>query len=124
MYTLADLHYQAQRRTQEELLVHLKSFSLDITLSVGIWYFAPGGGRFQDRYVPDLSIPQRLELAAEMARYGVKGIEAHYPSEVNEENLHLYKSPRAMIATLREKLLGPVYQLHPNLHPCYFVEKR
>jgi xylose isomerase len=91
MYTLADLRYQAQRRTQEELLAHLKSFSLDIKLSVGIWYFAPGGGRFHDRYVPDLRIPQRLELAAEMARYGVKGIEAHYPSEVNEENLHLYK---------------------------------
>jgi hypothetical protein len=46
MYTLADLRYQAQRRTQEELLAHLKSFSLDIKLTVGIWYFAPGGGRF------------------------------------------------------------------------------
>jgi xylose isomerase len=91
MYTLADLRYQAQRRTQEELLVHLKSFSLDIKLSVGIWYFAPSGGRFHDRYVADLSIPQRLELAAEMARYGVTGIEAHYPSEVNDKNLHLYK---------------------------------
>jgi xylose isomerase len=91
MYTLADLRYQAQRRTQDELLAHLKSFSLDIKLTVGIWYFAPGGGRFHDRYVPDLSVPQRLELSAEMARYGVKGIEAHYPSEVNEENLHLYK---------------------------------
>jgi len=54
-------------------------------------YFAPGGGRFHDRYVPEMAIPQRLELAAEMAKYGVKGIEAHYPSEVNEENLHLYK---------------------------------
>ena len=38
-----------------------------------------------------MTIPQRLELAAEMARYGVKGIEAHYPSEVNEENLPLYR---------------------------------
>jgi len=91
MYSLVDLRYQAQARTPEELLAHLKSFSLDIKLTVGVWYFAPGGGRFHDRYVPEMSIPQRLELAAEMAKYGVKGIEAHYPSEVNEENLHLYK---------------------------------
>jgi xylose isomerase len=91
MYTLSDLRYQAQRRSPQELLAHLNSFSLDIRLTVGIWYFAPGGGRFHDRYVPEMSIAQRLELAAEMARYGVKGIEAHYPSEVNEENLHLYK---------------------------------
>ena len=80
MYTLADLRYQAKNRSREELLAHLKSFSLDLKLTVGIWYFAPGGGRFHDRYVPELSIPQRLELAAEMAKYGVKGIEAHYPS--------------------------------------------
>ena len=91
MYTLADLRYQAERRTPEQLLAHLKSFTLDIKLTVGIWYFAPGGGRFHDRYVPEMTIPQRLELAAEMARYGVKGIEAHYPSEVNEENLPLYR---------------------------------
>ena len=91
MDTLTDLRYQSIRRSPEELLAHLKGFSLDLKLTVGIWYFAPGGGRFHDRYVPDLTIPQRLELAAEMARFGVKGIEAHYPSEVNEENLHLYK---------------------------------
>jgi xylose isomerase len=90
MYTLTDLRYQSNRRTPEELLQQLKSFSLDLKLSVGIWFFSPGGGRFHDRYVPNLDIPERLALAAEMAKYGVKGIEAHYPSEVNEENLHLY----------------------------------
>ena len=91
MYALADLRYQKIHRTPEQLLAQLSGFSLDLKLTVGIWYFAPGGGRFHDRYVPDMSIPERLELAAEMARYGVKGIEAHYPSEVNPENLHLYK---------------------------------
>jgi len=91
MYTVVDLRYQSRRRTPEQLLAHLRGFSLDIRLTVGIWYFAPGGGRFHDRYVAELSIPQRIELAAEMARYGVKGIEAHYPSEVNEENLPLYE---------------------------------
>jgi xylose isomerase len=59
--------------------------------TVGIWYFAPGGGRFHDRNVSEMAIPQRLELAAEMAKYGVKGIQTHNLSEVNEENLHLYK---------------------------------
>jgi xylose isomerase len=91
MYTMTDLRYQSRRRTPEELLTQLKTFSLDLKLSVGIWYFSPGGGRFHDRYVPNMEIPERLALAAEMAKYGVKGIEAHYPSEVNEENLHLYK---------------------------------
>lgn len=47
--------------------------------------FSPGGGRFHERYTPELSIPERMELAAEMAKYGVQGIEAHFPSEVNEE---------------------------------------
>ena len=60
-------------------------------VSVGIWYFTPSGGRFHDRYVPKASVEERIEMAAEMARYGVTGIEAHYPSEVNEENVHLYR---------------------------------
>ena len=91
MYTLTDLRYQSKRRTPAELLRQLQSFSLDLKLAVGIWYFSPGGGRFHDRYVPDLSIPDRLQLAAEMAKLGIRGIEAHYPSEVNPGNLHLYQ---------------------------------
>ena len=91
MYSLVDLRYQSKRRTPEELLTQLKSFSLDLKLTVGIWFFAPSGGRFHERYVPEMSVADRIGLAAEMARYGVKGIEAHYPSEVNPENLHLYK---------------------------------
>lgn len=90
-YQLRDIRYQQQRRTPEELLGHLKSFRLEPKFSVGIWYFTPAGGRFHDRYVPDASIEERLEMAAEMASLGVTGIEAHYPAEVNEENLRLYK---------------------------------
>lgn len=91
MKELIDLRYQTARRTRDELLAHLKSFDLELKVSVGIWFFAPGGGRFHDRYVESQSIPERIEVAAEMARYGVSGIEAHYPTEVNEGNLHLYK---------------------------------
>jgi len=83
--------YQKTRRTREQLIKHLKSFHLDLKVSVGIWYFAPGGGRFHERYVPEQTIAERLEVAAEMAKFGVRAIEAHYPSEANEENVHLYK---------------------------------
>jgi xylose isomerase len=69
----------------------MKEFELDLKTSVGIWYFSPSGGRFHDRYVPKLNIGECIEVAAEMAKYGVKGIEAHYPTEANEENLYLYR---------------------------------
>jgi len=90
-YCLPSLKYQTNRRSPAELVKHLDSFSLDLKFSVGIWYFRPAGGRFHDRYVPEATITERLEMAAQMARFGVKGIEAHYPAEVNFENLHLYK---------------------------------
>jgi len=91
MANLIDLRYQTKRRSREELLAHLKSFELDLKFSAGIWFFAPGGGRFHDRYTPPKTIAERIQIAAEMAKYGVQGLEAHYPEEVNEENLHLYK---------------------------------
>jgi hypothetical protein len=37
-----------------------------------------------------MGIPERLELAGEMAKYGISGIEAHYPSEVNSQPLGNY----------------------------------
>ena len=89
---LVDIREQAKRRTPEELVENLNSFELDLKFSAGIWYFAPGGGRFHDRYVPEQSIEARLEVAARLADYGLKGIEAHYPNEINEDNLEIWKS--------------------------------
>ncbi len=89
-YTLQDLRYQQMVRKPSELKVHLKSFHLKPKFSVGIWYFAPGGGRFHDRYVPDLDVKARLELARSFAPLGVQGIEAHFPAEINRDNLELY----------------------------------
>jgi len=86
-----DLRYQTKRRSREELLKHLQTFELDLKFAVGIWYFAPGGGRFHERYAPDISLEDRIAMAADWAKWGVAGIEAHYPTEANEENLHLYK---------------------------------
>lgn len=91
MYKLHDLRYQKKIRKPEELLKHLKNFNLELKCSVGIWFFTPSGGRFHDRYVPPADIKERIEMAAEMSKFGITGIEAHYPDEVNEENIHLYK---------------------------------
>jgi len=91
MNGIIDTRYQKTRRNKEELIEHLNTFSLEIKPSVGIWYFTPVGGRFHDSFVPFKSIAEKIEMAAEMAKYGVKAIEAHYPVEVNEENYYLYQ---------------------------------
>lgn len=88
---LRDLRPQAQRRTSDELVKHLQSFELDLQFSAGVWFFSPPQSRFHDRYKPQLDIPARLELAASLADYGLKGMEAHYPNEINEDNLDVWK---------------------------------
>lgn len=92
MYELKDLSYQKKIRIKEEMIDHMKTFKLDLKISVGIWYFTPCGGRFHDRYVEEKSIKEKLQMAEDMAQYGIKGIEAHYPAEVNNDNLDLYKT--------------------------------
>jgi xylose isomerase len=87
---LLDIRKQSERRNATELLLHMQRFHLDLKFSVGVWYLSPGGGRFHDRYRPPLTIPERLEMIAGLKEHGVVGIEAHYPNEVNEENIHLY----------------------------------
>lgn len=87
-----DLRPQAQRRTPEDLVEHLNRFELNLRFSAGVWYFAPGGGRFHDRYIPDQPIAARLEVAAGLADSGLEAMEAHYPNEINETNLETWKS--------------------------------
>jgi xylose isomerase len=70
---------------------HLNRFELNLKFSAGVWFFAPGGGRFHERYVAEMTIEERLDVAAGLADYGLVALEAHYPTEVNEENVHLYK---------------------------------
>jgi len=89
---LVDLRSQAIRRSPDELLAHLRSFDLDLKFSAGIWFFSPAGSRFHERYGPARDIAQRLEIAAGLAAYGLRGIEAHYPNEINEDNLGLWRS--------------------------------
>ena len=89
---IPDLRPQAISRTHDQMLDHLRSFELDLKFSAGIWYFSPPNSRFHDRYQPELSIEQRLDIAADLKDYGLVGLEAHYPNEINEENVDLWRT--------------------------------
>ena len=89
---LRDLRAQATRRTPEELVNQLQRFALTPRFSVGIWYFSPMASRFHDKYQSDLSIEARLEKIVGLRASGVVGVEAHYPNEINEENLDLWRT--------------------------------
>lgn len=88
---LIDLRPQARRKTFEEMLQQLKVFQLELKFSAGIWCFGPPYSRFHEKYKPDLSIEQRLEIAQKLREYGLSGLEAHYPNEINENNLDVWK---------------------------------
>ena len=91
-----DLRPQKQIRTPEETITYLKSTTLKPRYSAGVWYFYPSGGRFHEAYIDKGTIEDTLNKVAWMRDEGHVdtsfAIEAHYPNEVNNENLHLYKS--------------------------------
>ncbi len=89
---LLDLRSQATRRNTAEMLAHLQSFHLDLKFSAGIWFFSPAHSRFHAKYQPDRTIEQRLEIAATLADQGLGALEAHYPNEISEENVDLWKT--------------------------------
>ena len=89
---LVDLRGQMARKSPEQMVKQLREFSLELKFSAGVWYFAPSGGRFHDRYVPALGMEQILEQAAGLREYGLVGLEAHYPDEVNEQTLPLFQA--------------------------------
>lgn len=88
---LVDLRSQATVRSGDGLVSHLNKFKLDLKISAGIWFFAPGQIRFHEAYIPSMTIEERLNIAGELADCGLCGIEAHYPNEINEDNAHLYQ---------------------------------
>ncbi len=89
---LRDLRAQAQPRSKDAMIRHLNSFELKPRFTAGIWFFSPANSRFHGKYKPDLPIEGRLEIAATLKGYGLEGLEAHYPNEINEENLDLWQS--------------------------------
>ncbi|MDE2833865.1 MAG: TIM barrel protein [Bacteroidota bacterium] len=88
---LADLRSQSVMRTGDSLVDHLNSFALLPRFTAGIWFFSPAASRFHAKYGPDLPIEERLEIAASLEGYGLEGLEAHYPNEINEDNLNLWQ---------------------------------
>jgi xylose isomerase len=88
---LQDLRSQASRRSPDDLLAHLRSFEMELRFTAGIWFFSPANSRFHDRYKPEVELEQRLEAAAGLKEYGLVGLEAHYPNEINEENLETWR---------------------------------
>lgn len=88
---LVDLRGQVAQRTPQQHLAHMKSFSLDLRFSAGIWFFSPPFSRFHAKYQRDLNIEQRLEIAASLQVHGLSGLEAHYPNEINEQNADLWR---------------------------------
>lgn len=92
---MLDLRSQKIERTSEEMLKHLKGSRLRLRFSVGVWYFYPGGGRFHDAYIEKGTIEDCIKKIKEMKDDGIidgsLGVEAHYPNEVNWDNIHLYK---------------------------------
>lgn len=88
---LSDLRPQATPRDPDTLVRHLEAFELDLRFTAGIWFFSPPDSRFHGRYKPEVPLEERFEIIASLADYGLAGIEAHYPNEVNEDNVHLYR---------------------------------
>ncbi len=89
---LRDLRGQRAQRSADALITHLKSFTLTPRFSVGIWYFSPMASRFHDRYAKELPIEGRLELVADLRSAGVEAVEAHYPNEINEDNVATWET--------------------------------
>jgi xylose isomerase len=89
--SLIDLRQQAVHRSPVELIKHMKSFKLTPKFSAGVWFFSPPDSRFHMKYANELNLEERLEIAAKLGDYGLKGMEAHYPNEVNEDNFHVWQ---------------------------------
>lgn len=89
---LVDLRSQARPLSLEERIRRLEEAPLDLRFSAGIWFFSPCPSRFHERYQPVIDIEARLEIAAGLADYGLGALEAHYPNEIDESNLDLWKS--------------------------------
>jgi len=89
---LRDLRSQQTRRSTEDLVAHMQRFPLVPKFSVGIWYFSPFAGRFHDRYAPEVPIEARLEAVARLRPAGVEAVEAHYPVEINDENVDRWRA--------------------------------
>ena len=92
---MIDLRKQKRHRVGEEMLQHLEKYKLVPKFSAGVWYFFPAGTRFNERYVPQGTMEGVLEKVHGLYNKGAIDknfrLEAHYPNEVNWNNLDMFK---------------------------------
>ncbi|MCX6003877.1 MAG: TIM barrel protein [Chloroflexi bacterium] len=88
---LKNIQQQAIKRSPAELVKHMKSFKLAPKFSAGIWYFSPADSRFHAKYKKDISLEAKFEIASNLKDYGLSALEAHYPNEVGEDNIHIWQ---------------------------------
>jgi xylose isomerase len=93
---LKDLRSQKVDRSAEEMLRHLKGSELKPRYSAGVWYFYPPGGRFHEAYIEKGPMEDILTKLGKLHDEGFIdssfGVEAHYPNEVNRDNVDLYRN--------------------------------
>ncbi len=126
---LLDIREQAVRRKPEELIRHLKNFRLNLKFSAGIWYFSPSDSRFHEKYKKDLDIRTRLDIAERLISYGLTGLEAHYPNEINEKNLEVWKkflkSTKMKLVTIVPLLFrSKIFEFGSLSNPDYRIRKK
>lgn len=88
--SFADIRCQTLRLSPEKLLERVRK-DYEPRFSVGVWFFGGASSRFHLPYKEDMTVEERLGIASELSEYGLKAVEAHYPWEINEDNVHLYK---------------------------------
>lgn len=83
---MSDLRYQKKRRSSAALIKHAESFSLQPTFITRPSTFnrAPAA--------PEMTLTQRLDLAKDLAEYGLRGVELSYPNEINENTLSNFEN--------------------------------
>jgi xylose isomerase len=92
---IRDLRDQAKLRDRDEVFKQLVEFKLEPKFSAGVWYFSPAKSRFHDTYDRTRNIEEILDVVLKL--YEEKAIdsnfrlEAHYPNEINENNVDKYK---------------------------------
>ena len=94
-WIMLDLREQRVERSKDEMLRHIKKFDLVPSFSIGVWYFSPGASRFHETYGSKRSIEEILSIIRDLHDKKVigsdLGLEAHYPNEVNGDNLDLFR---------------------------------
>ncbi|MGQ9782253.1 MAG: TIM barrel protein [Nitrososphaeria archaeon] len=92
---IRDIRGQAEIPDKKRALERLKGGKLDPIFSAGVWFFFPGRIRFHEAYIERGGIKDTLQIISEMYDEGLVnrsfGVEVHYPSEINSDNIDLYR---------------------------------